>query len=114
MKTNVQDTSIASWKKIKCDTLKTQNDRVEAIVAANEGDMSLGEIKFIYRELFQRGMPEHKKIEANIVSRIVNTLIAAKRLVRDEGTRKCKFTDAEIHPVRIPVRQNNLFDLVVE
>ncbi|HYD58929.1 MAG TPA: hypothetical protein VEC35_01145 [Noviherbaspirillum sp.] len=111
MKTKVLDTSIGAWKRMKCDALKTQNDRVEAIVRASDGDMSLGEIKMIYRQLFQRDVPEGKKIEANVVSRIVNDLIAAKRLVRKEVTRPCKFTNEPIHPVQIREAQPSLLEI---
>lgn len=114
MKTAVADTSIAAWRKMPCAKLKTQNDRIAAIVEASDGDMSLGEIKVIYRQLFQRGVPEGKRIEANTVSRAVNDLIASKRLERLEETRPCNFTGVDIHPVRVPARQHNILDLITE
>lgn len=113
MKTNVADTSIAAWRSIPCEKLKTQNDRIEAIVAAAEKDMSLGEIKMVYRDMFQRSVPEEKRIEANTISRAVNNLIAANRLMRRERTRPCKFSGVDIHPVFKPPLQNSL-DIRVE
>ncbi|RJF99042.1 hypothetical protein [Noviherbaspirillum saxi] len=113
MKTAVRDTSIAAWHAIPCDKLKTQNDRIEAIVAASDGDMSLGEIKVVYRGMFQRDIPEDKRIEANTVSRAVNQLITAGRLRRRGTVRPCKFSGVDIHPVFKPPLQNSL-DISVE
>lgn len=114
MKTAVQGTSIRAWRNMPVAMLKSQNDRIEAIVRASESDMSLSEIKVIYRQLFQRDVPEDKRIEANTVSRAVNCLIAAGRLERLDATRKCNFSGIEIHPVRVPISQHSLIEALTE
>ncbi|SEN72000.1 hypothetical protein SAMN05216404_106183 [Nitrosospira multiformis] len=97
MKTAMQDTSIAAYHGLPVKTLKTQSDRICEIVERYHGwlggNISLKEIQSIHRR-------NYGDIELSTVSARVNGLVAAKRLERLEGTRKCSVTGVNIHPLK--------------
>lgn len=96
MRTNVSDTSIAAWRSLPVQVLKTQSDRICEIVTSYcnlwGGNLSLKEIQSIYNR-------NYKDIDLSTVSARVNGLVAAKRLARLESTRKCSISRIHIHPL---------------
>ena len=95
----MQDSSIAAYRAMPVKDLKSQADRIEAIVGKHRTvdgkGMSLKEIKDWYK--FWYG-----DIELSSVSARVHALIAANRLERLEATRSCSISKRPIHPVRVP------------
>ena len=66
-------------------------------------DMSLTEIRDTFERLHNR------RIDLNRVSARVSDLVAARRLVRREGTRVCSKSGRNIHPVYVPAEQVRMF-----
>ena len=108
MHTNMLDTSVEAFHQLPISTLKTQSDRIYDVVAAHCArsgrDASLNEIKRLYRAT------HGKDIELSTTSARVNALVAAGRLERLETTRQCSITKKNIHPVRLPIKQAELFN----
>ena len=108
MRTAMLDTSIDAFHSLPNSQIKTQADRIYDIVAAHckrvGRDASLNEIKRLYRAT------HGKDIELSTTSARVNALVASGRLERLESTRPCAITKKSIHPVRLPMKQSELFN----
>lgn len=108
MRTNVQDTSIESFYSLGNSKIKTQSDRIFDVIESHckrtNRDASLNEIKKLYRAT------HHQDIELSTVSARVNALVSSGRIQRLESTRHCAITKKSIHPVRLPVKQAELFN----
>lgn len=98
MKTQVSDTSIATYHDIKADgTVNKRQSQVLAVMKEGR-DYSLQELVML------SGLP------INVVSGRVNELKNADHLENGE-TRRCSITRRTVHPVRLVTRQQMLIEI---
>lgn len=106
MKTAMQESSISAYRGIPTKQLATQADRIFGLIEAFcntwGSDLSLNELKKIHQGVYG-------DIELSTVSARVNALVAAGRIERLETSRKCEVTGRGIYPIRLPVKQAELF-----
>lgn len=103
----MQETSLAAYHGLG-EQKTTQEDRIFDVIEAHckrtGHDASLNEIKRLYRAT------HGKDIELSTTSARVNALVSSGRIQRLESTRQCAITKKNIHPVRLPVKQAELFN----
>lgn len=102
------ETSAAAYHSISNKTKKSQGDNVLLLVtlanrAGVEG-MTGQEVMRAYQERF--GL----LLYPNVISRVFNDLIKAKRLVRVAEKRLCTVSKHDAHPVMVPKTQGRFFE----
>lgn len=104
----VADTSREAASKISGLARKSLSDLIEAVVVgamrAGAADLSMKEIQAELRRVYERD------VEVASISGRVNELVAAKRLVRLENSRRpCRVTGHTIAPLSAPLVQERMF-----
>lgn len=98
----------ADAPKISKPRRRTQGDFIEGVVrcalTAGIKDLSMQELKNILARQYDTAM------DMSVISRVVNELVAAGRLVRDQDhKRACSLSGVQIQPISMPLVQGRMF-----